>query len=249
MQNKKKNDKRLPGFYIALCCCVLALGAAGYFSERLSVNKASTVAENVEIPTTVPIAEAVPTIEPLPMPEEVSVFSEENPPEILAPQELIPTEPPVPEEDYTSDNPDIDEVNASVSAEENFTIPVNGEIVKEYSGTPEFNTIMGDWRTHNGVDIKADEGCEIRCAADGEVKSITNTVYGCELTISHSGGYETIYSQLTPAEEITEGKNVRSGDIIGNVAAPQNETVTEAHLHFGVKKDGMFIDPASLLGL
>ncbi|MDO5397661.1 MAG: M23 family metallopeptidase [bacterium] len=249
MQNKKKNDRRLPGFYIALCCCVLALGAAGYFSERLSVKKASTVAENVEIPTTAPIAETISTIEPLPAPEDVSVFSEDNPPEILVPQELIPTEPPLTEEDYTSDNPDIDEVNASVNTEESFTVPVNGEIAKEYSNTPEFNNVMGDWRTHNGVDIKADEGSEIRCAADGEIKSIANTVYGCELTISHSNGYETIYSQLTPSDEITEGKNVRSGDVIGHIAVPLNETITEAHLHFGVKKDGMFIDPKSMLGL
>lgn len=247
MQNKKKNDRRLPGFYIALCCCVLALGAAGYFSERLAVNRASTVAENVEIPTSAPVKEIITTIEPLPTPEEVSVFNEDNPLEILDPQELIPVEAMITEDDYTSDNPDIAEVNASVYAEESFTIPVNGNIVKEYSTTPEFNDIMGDWRTHNGIDIAADEDSDIRCVADGEVKSITNTVYGCELTISHSGGYETIYSQLTPAEALKEGKNVRSGDIIGSIAAPLNETVTDDHLHFGVKKDGMFIDPLSMV--
>lgn len=246
MQNKKKNAKKLPGFYIALCCCVLALGAAGYFSEQLSARKASTVAENVEIPTPPPTAE--PITETLPPPEEVSVFSEDTPPEILTPSEPIPTEPPVTAEDYTEDNPDIEEVNASKNVDESFTIPANGEILQGYSQIPEFNKVMGDWRTHNGIDIQAAEGSEIRCAADGEIKSLKSTVYGPEIVITHSGGYETIYSQLTPADGIAEGKNVRSGDVIGTVGIPKNEAVTEAHLHFEVKKDGMFIDPMTLIG-
>ena len=33
-KEKKHKNKKFPGFYIALCCCVLAIGAAGYLSER-----------------------------------------------------------------------------------------------------------------------------------------------------------------------------------------------------------------------
>ena len=33
-QQQKKETRKLPSFYIALCCCVLAIGIAGYFTER-----------------------------------------------------------------------------------------------------------------------------------------------------------------------------------------------------------------------
>ena len=245
MQEKKKNDRRLSGFYIALCCCVLAIGAAGYVSESLSARRANSVAKNVDAPTPLPNPTAMPTAEPLPTPAEVSVFSEEAPPEILDIAELVPTAEP--EEDYTFDNPDVEAVNGEAQIQDGITLPVNGEILQTYSDEPQYNRIMGDWRTHNGIDIAADEGTEIRCAADGEVKSCSSTVYGTEVVVSHSGGYETIYSQLEAADGICEGKNLRSGDVIGKITAPSGEDVSAAHVHFGVKKDGSYVDPVSAL--
>ena len=32
-QQQKKETKKLPSFYIALCCCVLAIGIAGYYRK------------------------------------------------------------------------------------------------------------------------------------------------------------------------------------------------------------------------
>lgn len=40
-QNQKKELKKLPGFYIALCSCVLVIGLAGYITERRSENTAN----------------------------------------------------------------------------------------------------------------------------------------------------------------------------------------------------------------
>lgn len=44
-QNQKKELKKLPGFYIALCSCVLVIGLAGYFTERRSENTANISSE------------------------------------------------------------------------------------------------------------------------------------------------------------------------------------------------------------
>ena len=41
-KQEKQESRRLPGFYIALCCCVIAVGIAGYFTERASNNGAGT---------------------------------------------------------------------------------------------------------------------------------------------------------------------------------------------------------------
>lgn len=247
MQNKNKKDRRLPGFYIALCCCVLVLGIAGYFSNRISLKHYENTAQNIELPTSAPVSEEFSSIVPLPTPAEVSVFSEQNPPEFLPTSEPLPTPTATPDDDYTSDNPDIEEVNASVSAAETFTIPVNGEILKNFSSVPEFNSFMGDWRTHNGIDISADENSEVKCAADGEVSSCISTVYGYEIKVTHSNGYETVYSQIKPAEGLSEGSNVRCGDVIGTVSAPIGEEITAPHLHFEVLKDGQYISPTEII--
>ena len=47
-KEKKHKNKKFPGFYIALCCCVLAIGAAGYLSERHESERASSNAKNIE---------------------------------------------------------------------------------------------------------------------------------------------------------------------------------------------------------
>lgn len=241
MQNKNKKDRRLPGFYIALCCCVLVLGIAGYFSNRIALKRSSDVAQKVSVPTSAPERELLPTLEVLPTPAEVSVFNESTPAETLPAPEPLPQET-APPDDYTADNPDIDEVNASVLTEEVFTVPLEGEILRGFTSVPEFDSFMGDWRTHNGIDIAAPVGSEVKCAADGEVSSCVTSVYGYTAAVKHSNGYETIYSQIVPCEGLSEGSNVRSGDVIGTIAEASGESVTEPHLHFEVKKDGEYIN-------
>lgn len=237
-KDSKKTSNRLPMFYIALCCCVLAIGVGGYISQSLSISETSSVSENAVAYTPKPVFTPAPieTLEPV---EELQVFDEEYIPAI------IPTEIPVAMiPDYTYDNPDTIYANADAEVFDGAIIPVEGDILQPYTDTPYYNEVFGDWRTHNGIDIAASEGCEVICAANGEVKSIRSTIYGQEITVSHSDGYETVYSQLTPVDTLNEGSNVRCGDVIGTVTASKGEPVKEAHLHFEVKCDGKYINPA-----
>ena len=41
-KQEKQESRRLPGFYIALCCCVIAVGVAGYFTERAGIGGSQT---------------------------------------------------------------------------------------------------------------------------------------------------------------------------------------------------------------
>lgn len=56
-KEKQKNTGRLPGFYIALCCCVLVIGVAGYFAdtkqketENEQVFSSETVTDTAQTP-------------------------------------------------------------------------------------------------------------------------------------------------------------------------------------------------------
>ena len=46
-QQQKKETKKLPSFYIALCCCVLAIGIAGYFTERHNSDSSSMLSNEI----------------------------------------------------------------------------------------------------------------------------------------------------------------------------------------------------------
>ncbi len=241
--NNRRSGKRLPVFYIALCCCVLVIGAVGYISDNLTATRTGTVADNVEATTPLPLKTAQPEIATLPPVSEQSVFNEEAPPTTL--DELMPTELPT-ENDFTYDNPDIEAVIAPADVSTSITLPVSGEILRPYSEEPAYDEIMQDWRTHNGIDISADEGSEVRCAADGEVKERSSTLYGDEVIVTHSDGYETVYSRIQANEDIVEGKNLRSGDVIGIISKNEISADSESCLHFEIKKDGKYVDPLSI---
>lgn len=46
---QKKETRKLPGFYIALCCCVLVIGIAGYFSERSNKSKDDAMINTADV--------------------------------------------------------------------------------------------------------------------------------------------------------------------------------------------------------
>ena len=62
---------------------------------------------------------------------------------------------------------------ASSSAAPASTQPVSGRVLNGYSGDElVYNKTLGDWRTHNGIDIQASEGDSVRTAAGGTVLSV-----------------------------------------------------------------------------
>lgn len=250
--NQKDQSRKLPGFYIALCCCVIAIGAAGFIARRMeseTTNAVTTVEED-----TIETEEAIlPLITELPDSETASSHNTivvEEPSEEPAEQENtgiqtgMSAETAV--EEYAVDNPDVEAASVTVNAEDSgmFASPVpESTILEGYSGdTLKYNTVYEDWRTHNGIDIEASEGCSVSAAADGTVCEVTEGSCGKQVTIQHNNGYSTVYAQLGDIN-VAEGDKVSAGSVIGTVGASRGENIAAAHLHYEIRRDGNPLEP------
>lgn len=124
--------------------------------------------------------------------------------------------------------------------------PLDGTTVTVFSMTElMYDETMADWRTHDGVDIRAEEGDAVKTAAAGTVKEVRyDDLMGVTVVISHADGYETQYSSLQQEPPVEQGKTVEAGDIIGLVGSTAAaEGDVGPHLHFSVSKDGKVVDP------
>ncbi len=124
--------------------------------------------------------------------------------------------------------------------------PLDGTTVTVFSMTElMYDEPMADWRTPDGVDIRAEEGDAVKTAAAGTVKEVRyDDLMGVTVVISHADGYETQYSSLQQEPPVEQGKTVEAGDIIGLVGSTAAaEGDVGPHLHFSVSKDGRVVDP------
>lgn len=127
-----------------------------------------------------------------------------------------------------------------------FTMPVQGEIVKQYGKEKLiYSDTLKEWTTHLGIDIKADKTTIVKASSDGCVKSIKNDPrYGLTVVIEHENGFTSVYSNLLTAEFVVVGENVKSGQTIGTVGNSATfEILDDPHLHFEILKDGNCVDP------
>jgi len=125
------------------------------------------------------------------------------------------------------------------------TRPLEGEIVAAFSGDalvlyPSLNV----WATHNGIDIKAERGAEVKAALSGVVESAyTNEADGGVVVLSHSGKAETVYAGLEDID-VKQGDKVSVGKVIAKVGEMPKELDRGYHLHFEYKVNGSYKDPA-----
>lgn len=111
-----------------------------------------------------------------------------------------------------------------------------------------FNPTQNHWATHQGVDLLAEAGTQVKCSFDGTIKSVTDDTFdGMTVVITHDGGYETTYKLL---DEVTlkVGDKVAEGDVIGTVSDDAlSEIAQGAHLHLELSKDGKLVDPVAYM--
>lgn len=131
-----------------------------------------------------------------------------------------------------------------------FQKPVDGEIMKGYAkDNLVYSETLQEWTTHLGIDIKAEKTTVVKAAEAGTVKTIKNDPrYGLTITIEHSDGYQTVYSNLLSSEFVVEGEKVEKGQSIGTVGNTAAFEVADApHLHFEILKDSIPIDPTTYM--
>lgn len=99
---------------------------------------------------------------------------------------------------------------------------------------------------HNGVDLRAAAGTPVYATAAGTVVSVgMDGPCGNKVELSHPGGVSSVYCHLSRfAAGLHVGQHVEGRQLIAYVG--QTGRVTGPHLHFGIKKDGQFIDPMTL---
>ena len=106
--------------------------------------------------------------------------------------------------------------------------------------------IYGTQRLHNGMDFGASTGTPIMAAYDGEVVVSTySSSAGNYIMINHGGGLSTVYMHCSKLIAKV-GDTVKKGDVIGLVGSTGNST--GPHLHFSVRVNGEYVDPAPYIG-
>ncbi|MCP5104099.1 MAG: M23 family metallopeptidase [bacterium] len=106
--------------------------------------------------------------------------------------------------------------------------------------------VLGFSAKHNGVDFAAPRGTKIRASASGVVLRVGYQRYkGRYITIRHPNRYVSEYYHLSRrAKNIRSGVKVEQGQIIGYVGS--TGLSTGPHLHYGLRKNGRFINPLRL---
>lgn len=129
---------------------------------------------------------------------------------------------------------------------ETMLTPVFGTICLDFSDSQlVYSKTLDMWTTHEGLDIKAEEGSQVRAVMDGIISEVTNDPqWGMTIAIDHGGGVTTIYSNLSTLDMVTLGQEVKKGDVISGIGRTAIiEIVEEPHLHFEIMKDGKSLDP------
>lgn len=109
-----------------------------------------------------------------------------------------------------------------------------------------YNFFIGQYATHNAVDIANNGGTIIRATAPGVVTRVDNEPggYGLWVEIKHNDGYFTRYGHME-AQEVFTGDLVYQGQIIGRMG--HTGLATGDHVHYEVVKDGECLDPEEFM--
>lgn len=235
------------GFYIALLVCVIAAGVVGYFA-LLNDGEAQSGEDPAQSVGQTDPGEAAP----------VTVPDKEPAEPVIADRPVVVSRPVVsgttddkekPEETVPTVNASAPVTTARESAE--VVSPLSGETVAAFSMDElTYDATLGDWRTHDGIDIRAEAGTPVVATASGTVLSVEEDGrLGVTVVVDHNNGYVTTYASLHPETVVLAGDSVSAGEAIGAVGNTSlSEAGLGAHLHFSVTRDGEPVDPEEYLG-
>lgn len=118
--------------------------------------------------------------------------------------------------------------------------PVSGHITSRYGSRESIRS-----HDHQGLDIATKTGTPIKAVADGTVKfSGEKSGYGNLIILDHGNGITTYYGHCSKLY-VKEGQNVTAGDEIAAVGSTGNST--GPHLHFEIRKNGVYVNPQKYL--
>ena len=179
------------GFYLALAVCLAGAGAAAWVAVDKTIQSVepAPMAEKPQLKQEQPYEPA----KKQPAADTPSAQSDgDSSPSTQSQQLQITAE--APEEDpsaQASSQPSSQENSSEAqqpssqtyaepsepqpSSDFSLELPVSGAAITPFSGDMLVkNETLGDWRTHNGIDIRAEAGEAVRAASDGTVTAVRN---------------------------------------------------------------------------
>lgn len=104
--------------------------------------------------------------------------------------------------------------------------------------------VYGGWANHQGIDYKAAMGTKTFAVSDGTVIAASYSGgWGNQVRIKHPNGLITQHAHLS-AIKVRVGQKVAKGQVVGLVGSTGKST--GPHLHFGLMKNGAWINPTNL---
>lgn len=251
--NKKESRVKLflrkNGLYIALACCLVASGTAAW--RYLGTGNISTVQESGTDSGIV--TEKAPEYtqnwdETLPEGEEAGANKTDVPDEREETETQAQTEPETEEEVTEPASMVNNELNTPYQSF--YMMPCGTEIINDYSnGEMVYSETMDDWRSHNGVDFKAEKGVSVKAINDGIVTNVyTDALWGTIVEIDHGGKLVAKYCGLGADVSVQKGTEVKMGDEIGVLGDIPCESKLGNHLHLEIRIDSKIVDPLAAMG-
>jgi murein DD-endopeptidase MepM/ murein hydrolase activator NlpD len=141
------------------------------------------------------------------------------------PRDSVPAAPPAESDDSTQ-----------ASLPRGWPLAARGYVTQEPAALPS---------GHPGLDVAVTTGTRILASAAGVVEVAgEDPVYGRYVRIAHPGGYETVYGHASRVlvkarDHVRERQPIALSGSTGASTAP--------HLHFEVRRDGVPVDPRTLV--
>ena len=118
--------------------------------------------------------------------------------------------------------------------------PISGIITSRFGSRESIRSY-----SHNGLDIAAPYGTQIKAACDGKVTfSGDNGSYGNLIIVDCGNGVQVYYGHCSKLYSKV-GDTVKAGDVIAAVGSTGNSTGN--HLHFEIKINGVSVNPQNYI--
>lgn len=236
------------GLIIAAGICILAVGAAGYYSystisDRLNAELIGRNSDTLSADADENSGDDAPVGAEK---NDVAKPAETTAPAVTeAPARSAAVTTEVPKETAPGTETVITEAPPSAMVR-----PLNGEVINIFSdGELVRSKTLNVWKTHDGADIAGKTGEKVKSMTSGTVKDVCeDQMLGVCVIIDHGNGLEGWYCNLSKDVPVSKGQDVSAGTVIGSVGdTAESEISEEPHLHFAVKKNGQWIDPIALI--
>jgi murein DD-endopeptidase MepM/ murein hydrolase activator NlpD len=130
-----------------------------------------------------------------------------------------------------------------------YLLPLNSKVSKDYSdGDMVYSNTMGDWRTHDGIDIGGNIGDNVIAVQDGKVTNVySDDLWGDVVEIQHGNGLSAKYCGVKAS--VSKDDSIEQGQVIGTLVEIPVESKDGNHIHLEIYVDKETVSPVKALNM